>query len=118
MSHRVNQVVLWDSIIQAKDKAQIRLQSHKTKYAFMDQGKNLRDRQVRRCHVGVLHACMHAYPLHASGILVMDQGKNLQDRQVQNCVTSPCCMHACLSMHAYGNAVYGGQEAAGPSGGI
>ncbi|PNH04558.1 Signal peptidase complex subunit 3A, partial [Tetrabaena socialis] len=57
--NRINQVVLWDSIIQQKpprpppppllrrgDKAYIRLNAHKTKYAFIEPGRYLRNREV------------------------------------------------------------------------
>uniref|UniRef100_A0A7S0RAM1 Signal peptidase complex subunit 3 n=1 Tax=Chlamydomonas leiostraca TaxID=1034604 RepID=A0A7S0RAM1_9CHLO len=40
-SNGVNQVVLWDSIVQQKDKAYIRLKGHKTKYAFIDHGTGM-----------------------------------------------------------------------------
>ncbi|KXZ50940.1 hypothetical protein GPECTOR_14g187 [Gonium pectorale] len=44
--NRVNEVVLWDHIVQQKDKAHLRLSGHKTKYAFIDAGRNLRGRTV------------------------------------------------------------------------
>ncbi|KAG2493769.1 hypothetical protein HYH03_007990 [Edaphochlamys debaryana] len=43
--NKVNQIVLWDSIVQQKDKAYLRLNNHKTKYAFIDSGKYLRGRE-------------------------------------------------------------------------
>ncbi|PNW73144.1 hypothetical protein CHLRE_14g620400v5 [Chlamydomonas reinhardtii] len=44
--NRINEVVLWDSIVQQKDKAVFKLSNHKTKYAFIDPGHNLRGRDV------------------------------------------------------------------------
>ncbi|KAL6756430.1 22 kDa subunit of signal peptidase [Haematococcus lacustris] len=38
----MNHVVLWDSILQEKDKAVIKVKRHKTKYPFLDQGRGLR----------------------------------------------------------------------------
>lgn len=43
---KLNQVVLWDSIIQQKERAVIKLKKHKTKYAFIGHGHSLRDRAV------------------------------------------------------------------------
>mmetsp|Transcript_20065 Transcript_20065/g.55855 ORF Transcript_20065/g.55855 Transcript_20065/m.55855 type:complete len:181 (+) Transcript_20065:216-758(+) len=42
----VNQVVLWDTIIQQKEKARIRLKNHKTKYSFIHPSKGLKGAQV------------------------------------------------------------------------
>ncbi|GLC39236.1 hypothetical protein PLESTM_000866900 [Pleodorina starrii] len=44
--NRVNQIVMWDSIVQQQDKAHVRLNNHKTKYAFIDPGRNLRGRSL------------------------------------------------------------------------
>ncbi|GAX76117.1 hypothetical protein CEUSTIGMA_g3560.t1 [Chlamydomonas eustigma] len=43
---KLNQVVLWDSIIQQKEKAKIKLKKHKTKYSFIGHGKDLRGRDL------------------------------------------------------------------------
>ncbi|KAF6263833.1 hypothetical protein COO60DRAFT_1267336 [Scenedesmus sp. NREL 46B-D3] len=40
--NRVNQVVLWDKIIERKEDAHLRVRSLRQKYAFIDQGRNLR----------------------------------------------------------------------------
>eukprot|EP00877_Chromochloris_zofingiensis_P010692 jgi/Chrzof1/5877/Cz16g19030.t1 len=38
----VNQVVLWDKIIERKEDAVLKIKALRTKYAFLDQGNNLR----------------------------------------------------------------------------
>lgn len=38
----INQVVLWDKIIERKEDAHIKVKSLRQKYAFVDQGRNLR----------------------------------------------------------------------------
>ena len=38
----LNQVSVWDSIIQSKDKAHIKLKKHKTKYGLLDIGQGMR----------------------------------------------------------------------------
>jgi signal peptidase complex subunit 3 len=40
--NKVNQVVLWDRIVERKDEAHIKIRSLRQKYAFNDQGNNLR----------------------------------------------------------------------------
>lgn len=40
--NKVNQVVLWDRIIERKEDAHIKVRNLKQKYAFIDQGRNLR----------------------------------------------------------------------------
>mmetsp|Transcript_11703 Transcript_11703/g.25107 ORF Transcript_11703/g.25107 Transcript_11703/m.25107 type:complete len:170 (+) Transcript_11703:132-641(+) len=42
---QLNQIVLWDTIIEQKEKAIIKLRNHKTKYAFLDDGMGLRGKQ-------------------------------------------------------------------------
>ncbi|GIL44834.1 hypothetical protein Vafri_2302 [Volvox africanus] len=44
--NKVNQVVLWDYIIQQQEKAVIKLDDHKTKYAFIEPGRHLRGRAL------------------------------------------------------------------------
>eukprot|EP00775_Hariotina_reticulata_P005303 gene5303-5538_t len=39
--NKVNQVVLWDRIVERKDDAHIKIRSLRQKYAFIDQGNNL-----------------------------------------------------------------------------
>jgi signal peptidase complex subunit 3 len=38
----INQVVLWDKIVERKQDANLRIRSLRQKYAFIDQGRNLR----------------------------------------------------------------------------
>eukprot|EP00878_Enallax_costatus_P005809 GHUV01006094.1.p1 GENE.GHUV01006094.1~~GHUV01006094.1.p1 ORF type:complete len:170 (+),score=10.67 GHUV01006094.1:465-974(+) len=40
--NKVNQVVLWDRIIERKEDAHIKIRNLKQKYAFIDQGRNFR----------------------------------------------------------------------------
>lgn len=42
----VNQIVLWDNIVEKKDKAVYRLKAHKTKYSFIEPGRHLRGREL------------------------------------------------------------------------
>lgn len=43
--NKVNQVVLWDRIVQRKKDAHLKIKSLRLKYPFIDQGKNLRGLQ-------------------------------------------------------------------------
>ncbi|CAD7700514.1 unnamed protein product [Ostreobium quekettii] len=43
-TNQLNQVVLWDAIIQQQKDAKIRKKKLRQKYTFDDQGRNLRDR--------------------------------------------------------------------------
>lgn len=43
----LNQVILWDDIIQEKSKAIIKLKNKMVKYALIDQGRELRDNEIQ-----------------------------------------------------------------------
>ncbi|GFR50602.1 hypothetical protein Agub_g12879 [Astrephomene gubernaculifera] len=68
--NHVNQIVLWDHIIQQKERAHLQLANHKTKYAFIDTGRNLRDRPVNLTlvwcvmpRVGRMFSQQHSQPV-------------------------------------------------------
>eukprot|EP00879_Flechtneria_rotunda_P005280 GHRR01005566.1.p1 GENE.GHRR01005566.1~~GHRR01005566.1.p1 ORF type:complete len:170 (+),score=34.84 GHRR01005566.1:289-798(+) len=41
--NKVNQVVLWDRIVERKEDAHLKIKALRQKYAFIDQGRNLRN---------------------------------------------------------------------------
>jgi signal peptidase complex subunit 3 len=66
----VNQVVLWDRIVQRQKDAHLKVKSMRLKYPFIDQGKNLRGLQynITVCwdvmpKVGLLYIRSKSFPM-------------------------------------------------------
>lgn len=44
--NRINQVVVWDKIVEAQADANLHIPNLRQKYAFADKGRNLRDKDI------------------------------------------------------------------------
>jgi len=71
-AHGVNQVVLWDRIITRQQDAHLQLPNLRQKYAFVDIGRRLRDRQLNLTlrwnvmpRVGALYTAEASFPAGA-----------------------------------------------------